>query len=75
MTQVSVLVFMGCRTGGLIHGLRFLYTAAFVNGRWIATMRLLPFLLLSLVLLGACGQRGPLYLPDAADAPASQGAR
>ncbi len=32
-------------------------------------MRLLFLLLLSLVLLSACGQRGPLYLPDHTDAP------
>jgi len=32
-------------------------------------MRLLSLLLLSLVLLSACGQRGPLYLPDHTDVP------
>jgi len=31
-------------------------------------MRLFSLLLLSLVLLTACGQRGPLYLPDRTDA-------
>lgn len=34
----------------------------------IADMRLFSLLLLSLVLLTACGQRGPLYLPDRTDA-------
>ncbi len=32
-------------------------------------MRLLSLLLLSLVLLSACGQRGPLYLPEHTDTP------
>jgi len=31
----------------------------------------LPFLVLLILLLSACGQKGPLYLPDEADAKSS----